>query len=149
MSDGNPELDRVDALNELHDRTGQTYILSNNAMTLLRPFATAMTPEFADEWTHIDASENTEEVSQDVGELAFSTAIADRQRTAEDARGIVSVMPHETVLTYSDVSAILAAALGGEESDHTSLGSGFTADGRHDEQMQTVEDCLNVLDVEE
>ena len=79
-------------------------------------------------------------------QMALSHHLADTQRAARDTRGIVNVAPHVMLVTYSDVTEIIAEALTGESSDHSAGGAGFTADGRHDENVEIIKESLGAAE---
>jgi hypothetical protein len=129
------------ALDELREASGQEYIQAWAAFPLLYPFRDDVTDEFILDHTLFDSADEFSN-DEDNGALALSGAVEDRQRSADEARGMTNVAPHEMLVTYSDVSAILAEAIGEEPSDYTAAGHGFTADGRHEENVEAVCDRL-------
>lgn len=133
---------REGSLDSLRDAVGQKYLLASDAFELLLPFAEDVSPTFVDENTFYDTDDAETAVDTSVGGLALSGALEETQESSRDARGIVSTPPHEMIVTYAEVSDILVRALGGEASDYTAGGSGFTHDGRHDENVETLEELL-------
>jgi len=138
------ESTKTDALDVLREASGQSYVLSGEAIKILHPFDSDVTKEFVVEQTVLGPEDVSDEPTDEAGALALSAALEDKQRSAKQARGITSVAPHKMLLTYSDVSASIVEALGGESSDHTAGGYGYTADGRHDENVSTLEEQLDV-----
>jgi hypothetical protein len=130
-------------LDELRDNSGQSYILAGSAAEILRPFRTDVTREFVVEHTLSDADDVDVEPSDYNGLLALHGALEAKQRSSREARGITSVHAHKMLVTYSDVSAIIVEALGGEPSDYTAGGHGFTADGRHEENVEAIVERLD------
>lgn len=142
MDTDDTEYTWTDVLDELESASGQSYITSVDAFELLVPFAGHVTAEFATEHTHFDPEGDDADPTEEMGALALSGALESTQRSANQARGIVTIEPHRMLVTYSDVSAILVDALGSESSDYQAGGAGFTADGRHDENVETLTNIM-------
>jgi len=138
MVDLDTESTKADALDVLREAAGQSYLLTEEAAKILHPFRTDVEPAFVVNHTMFDAEDVADDPSEDHGALALSGALESKQRSAREARGITSVQPHEMLVTFSDVSAIIVEALGGEPSQHVAGGHGFTADGRHDSNVETL-----------
>lgn len=127
-----------EAMAVLNDSSGQTYTTADEAFKVLHPFGEHVTVEFITETNpHMEAGEADPE-DDDEAVLALSYALEQVQRSSHDARGLLRTFPHEMVVTMSDVSTIVVEAIGEEPSDYTAAGGGFTADGRHDENMETL-----------
>lgn len=142
MSDDNDD-DRLgfdEAFDGLTSAKGQGYLKAENAWKILREFAGHVEVEFVEK--HDPNGEDIESVNKFDKGHALSHALEDEQRSSEEARGLVNTLPHEMLVTYSDVSGILVEALGGEPSDITMGGSGFTADSRHDENCEKLRELL-------
>lgn len=135
------DIKRKEALRRLEDSSGQTYLTADTAWETLAPFADDVVEGFIRQ-----RDPYGEEADEDELDAAYSLSMAlkDVQRPAAESRGIVSVYPHEMLLTYSDLSTILVEALGGEPSDTSYAGAGFTADARHDENVETLRELLDV-----
>lgn len=83
------------------------------------------------------------EADYDEGDLQAGVPIEEVVYPASEARGMVSVPYYEPIAGWDDVSSMLVEALGGEPSDFTAGGRGFTADGIHDENVETLKDLLD------
>lgn len=140
MDDEHLKFDKDEAFEQLEDNSGQSYLPSKDAFDILIPFGGEVTEDFVLQNTLFDEDDIEDEVDPKLGALALSTALEGVQRSSKDARGITNVAPHTMLVTYSDVSAILVKALGGEPSNYTAGGSGFTADGRHDSNVSTLKE---------
>lgn len=125
-----------ESLESLEDVNGQSYVRADDAAELLFPFALQADAEWVAKVNDIDRDRNDLGSNPELGRLAFAERVADEQRASRDTRGIVTTYPHQMLVTYSDVSAILVEALGGEPSGVTYGGAGFTADARHDENVE-------------
>ena len=130
------------ALEWLSDTTGQSYILADSAWNYLAAFEEHVTTPFVEEYSTLWDSDESEDPPASIRADALSRALSDKQRTAAEARGIVTVWPHRHLVTASDVSAILVEAVGREPSDAGMLGSGSTADVRHRANVTRFRDHL-------
>lgn len=137
MSEEAYELD--EAIDALQNHTGQTYLTSREAFRILAPFADEVVDAFIVE--NIEYA--TEEEPDGDAMVALAESLADTQRLSRDTRGIVNTWPFQPLVTHSDVSAIIVEAMGGEPSDYTAGGAGFTADGRHDRNVGTIDELLD------
>ena len=144
MTDDTTDYTEDDALEQLCGSPGQRYLLADTAFELLRPFAHRAEATWIADQTGTPVGDLPKNDHEQSGRLAFSEAVGDKQRQARNARGILSVLPHQPVLTYADLSAILVDALGGEPSDYQAAGSGFTADGKHSRNIKQLRDRLGI-----
>lgn len=141
MPDADDRLTIEEAIEMLEDNSGQSYVHSRDAWRILREFARHTVDEFV--YDYYPYSDDLEDPDVNDAGHALSAALADIQRSSEDARGIVNTFPHEMLVTYSDVSGMLVEALGGERDETTMGGHGFTADARHDENLAKLDDLLD------
>lgn len=129
-----------EAVEWLDNRLGQSYYTADSVWTVLTAFAGHAEDDFVRDHTQIQPER--EPIGFDQAVNALSLCLKERQRAADDARGLITVYPHNMVVTASDVSAIICEALGCEESDFSAAGSGFTADGRHDRNVERIRNAL-------
>lgn len=137
------DLTPIDAFEELVDKSGQSYMLAEGAWAYLQPFTKTVTDQFVRDYD--ERAEEGDDIEGCDRAFALSKALADKQRATEDARGFINAWPHEQVVTAVDVTAILVEAIGEEPSNASYAGRGFTADARHDANVNTID---NVLDLD-
>lgn len=142
-------LSALDAFDELQESKGQSYLRATHAWELLTAFARQVSDEYVRDSGVVPDTNSLENAdTTEYAGLALSRDLNDVQRSSDDARGLVNTWPHEMLVTYSDVSDILTRALGGEASDYTAGGAGFTSDGKHNENVKTIEAALGVSTAE-
>lgn len=125
-------------MQRLEEASGQGYIRTSTAWELLAAFHEQVEDDYV--FGQVDVMEPGDQITDTDRGLALSHALEERQRSDAEARGMTNVLPHEMLVTYSDVSAILVEALGDEPSDYTAGGYGFTSDGRHDSNISTLKE---------
>lgn len=124
-----------DALDVMDDFSGQTYIRSDLAFDLLRPFYGH--PEAYDIPTNGDGNQLP------LGEIVYD--ISDHPN---EARGMVFVPQYKMVTTLAKVTANVAENLQGVEpaSANQYVGAGFSADARNSDNMARIKRAFGLED---
>lgn len=129
-----------EAFNILADRKGQTYVTNEFAFNMLDHFTEVVYGEFVMErYPHYDLNDQITDADR---ELALSHALLDKQRSTHEARGILNTYPHQQVVTISDISDIIAEAIGIEPAEGKGAGSGFYADSKHEQNIENIREKL-------
>lgn len=127
MDDEDKPTTQREAVYELDQVSGQTYYLSVRAFEFIEPFASDATEDFVAEYS------NTESAI-----TAASRRLKEVQRSAIEARGLLSVYPHRQVVTIAETSDIICEMLGLEPNESSGLGGGFREDSRHSLNMEDI-----------
>ncbi len=141
MTDESDEPTKAEAIEKLNNNSGQSYVLASEAWRILGVFYPDVERDFVEKYDPF--GKEIDDPDEADGAHALSNALRKAQRSSAEARGITNTYPHEMLVTYSDVSAVLVEALGGEPDDTTMGGHGFTADSRHDANLETLDDLLD------
>lgn len=135
---------KEEAVKSLSDARGQGYRRAREATFLLFAFAEDVAPEFvAENWPY-DHTSAYDQPHDEAAVNVLQDVMADRQDLARDARGTVFAHRNVPVITNADLSALLVEALGGEPSDAVMGGHGYTADVRHRENLDVLDDLLDL-----
>lgn len=118
--------DEAEALEALSDWNGDQYVRCEVATGLLAAFE----EHFEDE--------------DDPGAAAYNinSAIAEYAQMGADARGILRVLPFDTVIAIHHVSTILAGAVGADRGRGSAVGHARNAREEHDSTMSNIRETL-------
>lgn len=146
-NDDTPTLD--EALEELDDLSGQSYYTANDAFNLIYPFTDHATVEFVLEHDPHTEPENESDLadprtvlSDGSAGMAASHRLDDVQRAGHEARGIVSVWPHQQILTVAEITDIICEMLGVEKGEGMGVGGGYREDSRHEENVENIREHI-------
>lgn len=128
MTDEPVQLSPQEALDDIKEMGGQSYHYPARAQDVLAPFANEATDDFCERY----------DIDPEYRQLSVSHAIADAQVLARDARGLTSAPAWQPIITGRDISVILVEMLGGEPSDATMGGAGYTFDAQHRENVEWI-----------
>lgn len=142
-----------DAYETLSDTKGQQYYTSETALEMLLPFAARVDEDgeyiITDEFVSDHYPYETEKgAGVEERQLTLSHALRKEQKSGHDARGMVTVWPHQQIVTVADISDIICEALGVEPAEGSGAGAGFYADSKHRGNMEKISEVVNVSDVE-
>lgn len=149
MTGDNDKPTRSEALAELDDAKGQSYYDANSAFELLYPFAEDATAEFVHEYDPHTETEDESHLadprtvtSDGSAAIAVSHRVDETQQSGHEARGMVTVWPHQQIITIAEVSGILCEMLGLEDNRGSGIGAGFKADSRHRQNMREIKEHI-------
>lgn len=144
MAEETGEHNVADAVEELAGMTGQGYLVSHDAFKYIGVFAKHATNEFVAEHSATYEEDSDHDPDIPTKRESLSRALKDVQRPAADARGIVKAWPHQQIVTVHVPSEIVVEAIGREPSQASYAGAGFTADARHDGNVEKLADEFDV-----
>lgn len=143
MTENNEPKTLDGSMSVLRHNRGQTYMTAEFAADLMYPFTEFVTDDFIVEHTLFGERELQQVERVEVAAHALFERLETAQDSVSGTDGTARGDPHEMVVLYAKVSAILVGALGGEPSDHVAGGHGFTFDGRHEENVEILEELVS------
>lgn len=150
MSDDSNIETKREAVEKMQGASGQGYFTAPFAFRVLAQFAEDVTEEYIlDHTDDLTEDELHESVHEKNARWALSKVLDAKQRSGAEARSIAAVYPHQRIVTMEEVSEMVVEAIGEEPSDATMLGHGSTADVRHEENVETISDTLDITEDEE
>jgi hypothetical protein len=131
-------ISKDEALDQLGSLNGDGYYLPQKAEQLLLPFSDHATDGFL-----------AEHDSEQFPTLSWREAIADEQRLARDARGMLDVPAYQPVITGEEIAGVLCDALGIGRSSGKAIGQARSAREGHGVMIHDIRHELGVEPAED